>query len=51
MSSVSSSENVSPDNDVEWSNRFLESDLFVKDLPPWCRNHGKGGVKYFIANF
>jgi hypothetical protein len=44
MSSVSFSNNVSPDNDAEWTNRFLESDLFVKDLPPWCRNHGKGGV-------
>ncbi len=26
MSSVSSSENVFPDNDAEWSNRFLVSD-------------------------
>ncbi len=32
MSSVSSSENVTPDNDAEWSNRFFESNLFVKDL-------------------
>jgi len=27
MSSVSSSENVSPDNDAEWSNKFLERSI------------------------
>ena len=31
-------------NDAEWSDRFLDRELFVKDLPGWCRCHGKGGV-------
>ena len=30
-------------NDAEWSDRFLDRELFVKDLPGWCRYHGKGG--------
>jgi hypothetical protein len=32
------------DNDAKWSTRFLDRELHVKDLPPWCQNHGKGGV-------
>jgi hypothetical protein len=42
--------NVSPtfgfgDNiDAKWSTRFLDRELHIKDLPPWCQNHGKGGV-------
>ena len=32
------------DNDAKWSKRFLDRELYVKDLPPWCQNHGKGGV-------
>ena len=33
------------DNDAKWSTRFLDSrELHIKDLPPWCQNHGKGGV-------
>ena len=41
--------NVSPtfgfgDIDAKWSTRFLDRELHVKDLPPWCQNHGKGGV-------
>jgi len=29
---------------TKWSTRFLDRELHIKDLPPWCRNHGKGGV-------
>jgi hypothetical protein len=41
--------NVSPtfgfgDNDAKWSTRFLDRELHVKELPPWCQNHSKGGV-------
>jgi hypothetical protein len=38
--------NVSPTFgfDTKWSTRFLDRELHVKDLPPWCQNHGKGGV-------
>ena len=47
--SSKSSRNVSPtfgfgDNDAKWSTRFLDRELHVKDLPPSCQNHGKGGV-------
>jgi hypothetical protein len=40
------SRNVSPTFgfDAKWSTRFLDRELYVKDLPGWCRNHGKGGV-------
>jgi hypothetical protein len=40
------SRNVSPTFgfDAKWSTRFLDRELHVKDLPPWCQNHGKGGV-------
>jgi hypothetical protein len=40
------SRNVSPTFgfDTKWSTRFLDRELHVKDLPPWCQNHGKGGV-------
>jgi hypothetical protein len=47
--SSKASRNVSPtfsfgDNDAMWSTRFLDRELHVKDLPPSCQNHGKGGV-------
>jgi hypothetical protein len=32
------------DNDAKWSIRFLDRDLLVKDLPGWCKYHGKGEV-------
>ena len=32
------------DNDAKWSIRFLDRDLFVKDLPGWCKYHSKGEV-------
>jgi hypothetical protein len=34
------------DNDAKWSNTLLDRELFVKvkDIPGWCRNHGKGGI-------
>ena len=40
------SRNVSPTFgfDAKWSTRFLDREPHVKDLPPWCQNHGKGGV-------
>jgi hypothetical protein len=40
------SRNISPTFgfDAKWSTRFLDRELHVKDLPPWCQNHGKGGV-------
>ena len=31
-------------SDAKWSIRFLDRDLFVKDLPGWCKYHGKGEV-------
>ena len=31
-------------HDTKWSTTFLNRELYVKDLPGWCRNHGKGGV-------
>ncbi len=31
-------------NDAKWSNRFFDRELFVKDLPGWCKYHGRGGV-------
>jgi len=48
--SSKASRNVSPTfgdthaHDGKWSTTFLDRELFVKDLPGWCRNHGKGGV-------
>jgi len=49
--SSKASRNVSPTfgdthaHDAKWSTTFLNRELlFVKDLPGWCRNHGKGGV-------
>jgi hypothetical protein len=47
--SSKASRNVSPTfgdthaHDAKWSDRFLDRELFVKDLPGWCRYHGKGG--------
>jgi hypothetical protein len=45
--SLKATRNVSPtfgdNNDAEWTDRFLDRELFVKDLPGWCRYHGKGG--------
>ena len=40
------SPNISPTfgSDAKWSTRFLDRELHIKDLPPWCQNHGKGGV-------
>jgi hypothetical protein len=31
-------------HDAKWSGTFLDRLLFLKDLPAWCRYHGKGGV-------
>ena len=48
--SLKASWNVSPTfgdthaHDTKWSTTFLNRELYVKDLPEWCRNHGKGGV-------
>jgi hypothetical protein len=45
--SLKASRIVSPtfrDNDAKWSGTFLDRLLFLKDLPAWCRYHGKGGV-------
>ena len=48
--SSKASRNVSPTfgdthaHDANRSTTFLDRELFVKDLPGWCRNHGKGGV-------
>ena len=49
-SSSKASWNVSPTfgdthaHDTKWSTTFLNRELYVKDLPGWCQNHGKGGA-------
>ena len=30
------------DNDTEWSKRFLDRDLYIKDLHPWCQKSRQG---------
>ena len=37
------SQTFGDNNDAEWSDRFLNRELFVKDLTGWCGYHGKGG--------